>query len=147
MCTVQAPHWAMPRPYLVPVRPTSSRIAHNSGVLGSTSTSCAVPLMVRRAMPKLLDECDASVREAAITLAVAVAGPDAWRKPSAVSLPVRVPARADSPGRDRHVVGISALDRRPTLGSLPPYGWVTILTPRMWRVWRICVWSNTLTHM
>ena len=24
-CTVQAPHWAMPQPYLVPVRPTCSR--------------------------------------------------------------------------------------------------------------------------
>src|ERR1043166_942782 len=55
MWTVQAPHWAMPQPYLVPVRPTFSRIAHNSGVEGSTSTSCAVPLMVRRAIPVLPD--------------------------------------------------------------------------------------------
>jgi len=39
-CTVQAPHWAMPQPYFVPVRPTCSRIAHNKGVLGSTVTSC-----------------------------------------------------------------------------------------------------------
>ena len=39
MCTVQAPHCAMPQPYLVPVRPTCSRITHSSGVLGSTSTS------------------------------------------------------------------------------------------------------------
>ena len=31
--TVQAPHWAMPQPYLVPVRPTFSRIAQSSGVL------------------------------------------------------------------------------------------------------------------
>src|SRR5215470_9812801 len=54
--TVQAPHWAMPQPYLVPVRPTFSRIAHNSGVEGSTSTSCAVPLMVRRAIPILPDD-------------------------------------------------------------------------------------------
>ena len=38
-CTVQAPHCAMPQPYLVPVRPTFSRIAQSSGVLGSTSTS------------------------------------------------------------------------------------------------------------
>src|ERR1043166_2819131 len=56
MWTVQAPHWAMPQPYLVPVRPTFSRIAHNSGVEGSTSTSCAVPLMVRRAIPVLPDD-------------------------------------------------------------------------------------------
>ena len=38
MCTVQAPHCATPQPYLVPVRPTCSRITHSSGVLGSTST-------------------------------------------------------------------------------------------------------------
>ena len=36
--TVQAPHWAMPQPYLVPVRPSVSRSTHNSGVSGSTST-------------------------------------------------------------------------------------------------------------
>src|SRR5438874_7666710 len=48
MWTVQAPHCAMPQPYLVPVRPTCSRIAHNSRVLGSTSISCVPPLMVRR---------------------------------------------------------------------------------------------------
>ena len=38
MCTVQAPHWATPQPYLVPVRPTCSRMTQSSGVLGSTST-------------------------------------------------------------------------------------------------------------
>jgi len=32
ICTVQAPHCAMPQPYLVPVRPICSRIAHSSGV-------------------------------------------------------------------------------------------------------------------
>src|SRR5579862_3478112 len=36
--TVQAPHCAMPQPYLVPVRPTRSRIAHSSGMAGSAST-------------------------------------------------------------------------------------------------------------
>src|SRR2546426_6090434 len=50
MCTVQAPHRAIPQPYLVPVRPTCSRIAHNRGVLGSTLTSLAFPLIVRRAI-------------------------------------------------------------------------------------------------
>src|SRR5213593_4296474 len=49
-CTVQAPHCAMPHPYLVPVRPTCSRIAHRRGVLGLTLTSWVLPLMVRRAM-------------------------------------------------------------------------------------------------
>ncbi len=41
MCTEQAPHCAMPQPYLVPVRPTCSRSTHSSGVSGSTATSSA----------------------------------------------------------------------------------------------------------
>src|SRR5215475_15857276 len=45
--TVQAPHCAMPQPYLVPVRPTFSRNAQSSGILGSTSTLCDWPLMLR----------------------------------------------------------------------------------------------------
>src|SRR6202030_75687 len=44
--TVQAPHCAMPHPYLVPVRPTSSRMTHSSGVFGSPSNSRRVPLML-----------------------------------------------------------------------------------------------------
>ena len=40
----------MPQPYLVPVRPIFSRIAHSSGVSGSTSTSKALPLIVRLAI-------------------------------------------------------------------------------------------------
>ena len=50
MCTVQAPHWAMPQPYLVPVRPICSRMTQSSGVSGSTSTSRTVPLIDNRAM-------------------------------------------------------------------------------------------------
>src|SRR5215467_12772860 len=45
-CTVQAPHWAMPQPYLVPVMPSTSRNTHSSGVSSPTSTSCLVPLML-----------------------------------------------------------------------------------------------------
>src|SRR5262245_40905074 len=52
--TVQAPHCTMPQPYLVPVSPIVSRNTHSSGVLGSTSTSWAAPLIVRRAMRLLL---------------------------------------------------------------------------------------------
>lgn len=37
-CTVQAPHWPMPQPYLVPCRFNSSRMTHRSGVSGGTST-------------------------------------------------------------------------------------------------------------
>ena len=36
-CTVQAPHWATPQPYLVPVSPCASRITHSSGVSGGPS--------------------------------------------------------------------------------------------------------------
>src|SRR5215475_15704107 len=50
MCTVQAPHCAIPHPYFVPVMPTESRITHKSGVSGSASTSCDFPLMVRRSI-------------------------------------------------------------------------------------------------
>jgi hypothetical protein len=50
MCTVQAPHCAIPHPYFVPVMPMESRITHNSGVSDSTSTSCDFPLMVRRSI-------------------------------------------------------------------------------------------------
>src|SRR5204862_7061030 len=44
--TVQAPHCAIPHPYLVPVRPSSSRMTHSSGVFGSPSKSRRVPLML-----------------------------------------------------------------------------------------------------
>src|SRR5262245_23378230 len=49
-CTVQAPHCAIPQPYLVPVRPTCSRITHSRGVLGLTLTSRGLPLIVKRAI-------------------------------------------------------------------------------------------------
>src|SRR5882672_5701949 len=47
MCTVQAPHCAIPQPYLVPIMPMLSRITQSSGVSGSTSTLCDFPLTVR----------------------------------------------------------------------------------------------------
>src|SRR5260370_14887712 len=50
ICTVQAPHCAMPHPYLVPVSPTFSLIAQRSGVSASTSTSIVLPLIVRFAI-------------------------------------------------------------------------------------------------
>jgi hypothetical protein len=37
-CTVQAPHWAMPQPNFVPVRPTRSRKTHSKGMSGGAST-------------------------------------------------------------------------------------------------------------
>src|SRR5579871_4694775 len=44
-CTVQAPHWAMPQPYLVPVMPSVSRSTQSNGVESSTSALCDWPLM------------------------------------------------------------------------------------------------------
>src|SRR5262249_33306000 len=38
ICTVQAPHSAMPQPNLVPVMPRTSRNTHKRGVSPSTST-------------------------------------------------------------------------------------------------------------
>src|SRR5262249_30315145 len=57
MCTEQAPHWATPHPYLVPVRPTCSRITHKSGVCGSTSTSRTGPLILSFAIGSSLPCC------------------------------------------------------------------------------------------
>src|SRR5690348_18313596 len=48
--TVQAPHWAMPQPYLVPVRPSVSRSTHKSGVRGSAFACNDFPLTFRTAM-------------------------------------------------------------------------------------------------
>src|SRR6516225_11292646 len=45
----------MPQPYRVPVRPSVSRNTHSSGVSGSTSTSCAWPLIVRWGIGVFLD--------------------------------------------------------------------------------------------
>src|SRR2546428_2654614 len=45
--TVQAPHWPLPQPYFVPVRPIESRSTHNSGVSGSASTEYWTPLTRR----------------------------------------------------------------------------------------------------
>ena len=50
ICTVQAPHCAMPQPYFVPVRPRFSRGTQSSGVSASASTSKLFPLTERMAM-------------------------------------------------------------------------------------------------
>src|SRR6185437_8821583 len=42
--TVHAPHWPMPQPNLVPVRPIESRKTQRSGVSAATSTLCDRPL-------------------------------------------------------------------------------------------------------
>src|SRR5207248_8898236 len=46
-CTVQAPHWAMPQPYLVPVSPSVSRRTQSSGVSGASDTVRGRPLTVK----------------------------------------------------------------------------------------------------
>src|SRR5882672_8407557 len=45
-CTVQAPHTAMPQPYLVPVMPNSSRTTHSNGVSGSNADETGLPFRV-----------------------------------------------------------------------------------------------------
>src|SRR6266568_5332713 len=53
-CTVQAPHSAMPQPYLVPVMPRWSRSTHRRGVSGSASTDMGLPLTFRVIIEELL---------------------------------------------------------------------------------------------
>src|SRR5713101_8009791 len=55
-CTVQAPHNAMPQPYLVPVMPRWSRRTHRRGVSGSASTDTPLPLTFRVVIEKFLRE-------------------------------------------------------------------------------------------
>lgn len=43
MWTVQAPHWAIPQPYFVPVKFKVSRKTQRSGVSGSMSRVCDLP--------------------------------------------------------------------------------------------------------
>ena len=51
--TVQAPQSAMPQPNLVPVRPTTSRNAHRSGMSAGASTFSTLPLMLSVTMCRL----------------------------------------------------------------------------------------------
>src|SRR5258708_4753246 len=52
--TVQAPHSAMPQPYLVPVMPRWSRRTHRRGVSRSASTDMGLPLTFRVIIEELL---------------------------------------------------------------------------------------------
>src|SRR5262249_52194180 len=47
MCTVQAPHKAIPQPNFVPVMFKVSRRTHKSGICGSTSTVVDLPFSVK----------------------------------------------------------------------------------------------------
>src|SRR2546423_10550365 len=49
-CTVQAPHCAIPQPNFGPFTSSTSRSTHNSGISGSTSTLCFLPLTVSSIM-------------------------------------------------------------------------------------------------
>src|ERR1039457_221995 len=42
-CTVQAPHWPIPQPYLVPRRSSRSRKTHSSGISAGASTVLVCP--------------------------------------------------------------------------------------------------------
>src|SRR5690606_26518782 len=45
--TVQAPHWPMPQPYLVPRSASTSRSTQRRGMSGGTSTVAGCPLTIR----------------------------------------------------------------------------------------------------
>src|SRR3984893_7579234 len=47
ICTVQAPHWAMPQPNFVPVMPSTSRRTQSSGMSAGASNDFCSPLIVR----------------------------------------------------------------------------------------------------
>src|SRR5690606_8834700 len=55
-CPVPAPPRAMPHPYLVPVRSTTSRSAHSSGMSAGASTAVSWPLMFKLGMGDFLPE-------------------------------------------------------------------------------------------
>src|ERR1041384_5297628 len=55
MCTVHAPHSATPQPNFVPVRPSSSRRYHISGIDGSPSKDRCCPFTLRLTMMSSLD--------------------------------------------------------------------------------------------
>src|SRR5882762_2481009 len=78
-CTVHAPHCAIPQPYLVPVRPSSSRMTHSSGVCGSPSNSRRVPVMLR-VMDMQSSLCDQDLGQAApVSIHAAINAPScAW---------------------------------------------------------------------
>jgi hypothetical protein len=47
MWTVQAPHWAMPQPYFVPLSFSKSRMTQSNGVSGSPSKVRSCPLSLK----------------------------------------------------------------------------------------------------
>src|SRR5665213_1365516 len=49
-CTVHAPQAATPQPNFVPVSPTTSRIAHNRGIVSGTSRWWDTPLITKLTM-------------------------------------------------------------------------------------------------
>src|SRR5579885_2330729 len=53
--TVHAPHWAMPQPYLVPVRSMTSRRYQRSGISGSPSNWRVLPLTLSWIISDLLE--------------------------------------------------------------------------------------------
>src|SRR5580765_3370257 len=103
-CTVQAPHWAMPQPYLVPVRPRSSRRTQSSGVAGSTSTSRLWPLTLSEmGILRNSERCSRVQRGQAepVSIQAAISAPNCSCVPGAGS---RVP-----PGRQAQPTRVSCV--------------------------------------
>src|ERR1700752_449915 len=57
MCTVQAPHCAMPQPYFVPVIPSISRSTHNNGMSSGASKVLLSPLILSVVMRVSTHKC------------------------------------------------------------------------------------------
>src|SRR6516225_5447736 len=72
-CTVHAPHWPMPQPNLVPVRPSSSRMTQSSGESSGLRAVTVRPLSLKVVMERALlfrqagQRADAVARRAAVT--------------------------------------------------------------------------------
>src|SRR5689334_14812584 len=82
-CTVHAPQSAMPQPNLVPVSSRKSRSTQRSGVSGSASTVCGVPLTLSGVIAIPLDGYVRSlwlaVAQGRVLAAVLRAGDEALR--------------------------------------------------------------------
>src|SRR4029077_3581860 len=80
MCTEQAPHCATPQPYLVPVRPTCSRMTHRSGVSASACTSHVLPLTLSFAMRVLSRICQRCYETWRLSLEHSIAPAREWKR-------------------------------------------------------------------
>src|SRR5262249_48869714 len=116
-CTVQAPHKATPQPNFVPFMPIRSRRTQRSGISGSASTLCDLPLIfsVSIAVPPLAESDLADVDghhqhfTDGLSVGSARVGATFRRQPDAVCHHViRGQLRRREPARDVHAIVVAA---------------------------------------